>query len=215
MFELCHCTEFFCLYDSRYFGISFFLLSFPSLIFHMPGTVSAPSPIKDARNTTLYCYTGPELLPSVKSILNDNTIAEDMLSPLSRVTLQVCFLYHCRIREVLNAKVSDVIHPDRVVLHGIKHSRSYVIYLPGLSSQLSTLTDAPGSTPLFPISYIKLYRDAVRVGIRFVTKGSKNSKRLHSSRYSFCQSLEVAVGDSVLSDLMRHKSPKSLQFYKS
>lgn len=181
----------------------------------MNGTSSVTSALIKARNTTLYCYTDPHILPSVKSLLGDYSIAEELLSPLSRVTLQVCFLYHCRIREVLNATLGDVVHPDRVVFHGVKRSLSYIVYLPGLSKQVSQIVDVDKGIPIFPITYIKLYRDAVRAGIRFRPKGSKNFKRLHSSRYTFCQSLEVDVPDSEMSGLMRHKSLKSVEFYKS
>lgn len=163
----------------------------------------------------MYCYTDHNILPSVKSLLNDQTIAEELLSPLSRVTMQVCFLYHCRINEVLNATISDVVHPDRVVLYGLKHSNSYIIYLPGLSSQISKAEITSDTVPLFPVSYIKLYRDAVRVGVRFITEGGKNSKRLHASRYVFCKSIKVGVVDKTASELMRHKSAKSLLFYQS
>lgn len=179
------------------------------------GTLSVSSSVLQARNSTLYCYRDNNILPSVKDLLEDRNIKEELLSPLSRVTLQVCFLYHCRIREVLNAKFSDVVHPDRVVLHGIKRSNSYIIYLPGLTEQIASIEAPNSKVPLFPISYIKLYRDAVRVGIRFDTKGGKNIKRLHASRFSFCKSVQVSVPDSELSELMRHKSASSLSFYKS
>lgn len=175
---------------------------------------SVPTPLNRACNTTLFYYTGSPVLPSVKSLLGDDSIDTNLLSPLSRVTLQVCFLYHCRIRELLNAVVGDVVHPDRVVLHGVKKSLSYVIFLPGLSSQLSYSPGARDFCQLFPISYIKLYRDSVRAGIRLLLDKSKYSRRLHSSRYQLCKSLDHSVSDAELSSILRHKSRSSILYYK-
>lgn len=178
-------------------------------------TISVPSPLLQARNTTLYCYTDDNLFPSIKSLLGDSSISEELLSPLSRVTFQVCFLYHCRIQEVLNVCLSDIVHPDRVVVRGIKRSGSYIIYLPGISGQVAAVEGNHKKIPVFPVTYIKLYRDAVRVGIHFRTKNGKNIKRLHASRFALCQSIPVDVSDSELSSIMRHKSLSSLRFYKS
>lgn len=180
----------------------------------MVRTHSGISPLDGARNTTLYCYRAPADFPSITSILNAPDVREEQLSPTSRVTMQVCFLYHCRIREILNAQSTDIVHPDRVVLHGLKRSNSYVIYLPGLSAQVQAVAANGSPFSLFPISYAKLYRDAVRVGIRHIHKDGKNCKRLHSARYAFVASVSRLVLDSEKPGLMRHRSNKSISYYQ-
>lgn len=177
--------------------------------------ISVPSPLSQERNTTLFCYIPPVSFPSVKDILNKHDIQEDQLSPLSRATMRVCFLYYCRIRELLNATIGDVVSPDRVVLHGLKHSNSYVIYLPGLSAQILRSDCTDKSIVLFPISYMKLYRDAVRVGAYLFHDGGKNKKRLHAARYAFCAAASLLVMDSEFPALLRHKSSKSYLSYTS
>jgi len=177
-------------------------------------TVSAPSSLLPARNTTLYYYQTPTVVPSIKSILGDQSIAEELLSPLCRSTIQVCFLFNCRIQEVLNARICDIVHPDRVVFHGLKRSSSYIVYLPGLSDQVSQWPDAVAETVIFPITYLKLYRAACRAGISHFIKGGANRRRLHSSRYLLAKKLVNQVDDKDMSDILRHRSASSLSYYQ-
>lgn len=174
---------------------------------------SVPSPLHRACNTTLFCYTPPNSFPPVNVILGDSTIADYLLSPLSRVTMQVCFLYFCRVQELLNAVAGDIVDPDRLVCHGLKRSHSYVVYLPGLSEQIykSGITDP--STVLFPTTYIKLYRDAVRIGISYHVSGSVNNRILHCARYIFSKQSLKSVRGSELAGVLRHRSLKNYLYY--
>lgn len=174
---------------------------------------SAPSPLRQACNTTLFYYTGHSSLPSVKCLLGCASINDQLLSPLSRVTMQICFLYFCRIVEVLNATINDIIEPDRVVLHGVKRSLSYVVYMPGISQQVQQAALDDQSLFLFPISYIKLYRDAVRIGINTRIKASSNSRRLHCARYIFSQKSLKSIDGNELADVLRHRSASSYLNY--
>lgn len=127
--------------------------------------------------------------------------------------MQVCFLYFSRIVEVLNAKLSDIIQPDRVILHGAKRSNSYVVYLPGLSKQVLQAKVVNKQAPLFPIPYIKLYRDAVRIGISVRVKDSSNNRRLHCARYVFSKQSLKSINGSELGQVLRHRSNKNYSSY--
>jgi len=198
---------------SRMKVFSFFHLLDRNLMHSFLPTHSIPSPLPGACNSTLFYYSPDIKFPSVKSLIGNPAITEELLSPLSRATMQVCFLYYCRIKEVLCATVSDIIKPDRVVLHGAKHSNSYVVYLPGLSSQISKAVACCPETPLFPISYIKLYRDALRIGINVRVKDSSNSRRLHSARYIFSKQSLKSINGSELGQVLRHRSNKNYLSY--
>lgn len=176
-------------------------------------TSSVLSPLPSACKTTLFNYTPPYPLPSIRSLLCMPAVQEQLLSPKSRVTLQICFLYYCRASELLHVSDQDVLHPDRVVLRGVKHSNCYVIYLPGLSAQLNSIGSSDGPFRLFQTSYIKLYRDAVRVGINYHQPGCSNVKRLHSSRYVFSKQAINIVKNEDMPALLRHKSNTNYQFY--
>lgn len=176
-------------------------------------TLSGCSPLHPTCNSTSFYYAGHSQLPSIQSLLDSSNVNEQLLSPLCRVTMQVCFLYYCRIQEVLNATIADIIEPDRVVLHGAKRSYSYVIYLPGLSQQVAQAAAPGASLPLFPISYIKLYRNAIRAGINTRVADSKNSRRLHAARYVFSRKSINAINGSELAGVLRHRSESSYLNY--
>jgi hypothetical protein len=176
-------------------------------------TNSVPSPVYRARYTTSFNYHPPMQLPSIKSLLDDCNIKDELLSPLSRVTMQVCFIYYCRIRELLNAQVKDAVDPDRVILHGLKKSNSYMIYLPGLSAQLLKCNDVEPNTCLFPVSYLKLYRDALKIGINKKVTGKQHTKRLHAARYVFAAKSRNIANNSELTSLLRHRDSRNYLFY--
>lgn len=179
----------------------------------LQATRSGTSPLDPACNTTMFYYAAGHLLPGLDLLLDSPSVNADLLSPLSRSTMQVCFLYFCRISEVLNATIADIIHPDRVVLHGAKRSNSYVVYLPCLSEQVSRFTFKSEKVPLFPISYIKLYRDALRIGINVRVKDSVNSRRLHCARYIFSKKSLKSINGSELAGVLRHKSLSNYSSY--
>lgn len=174
---------------------------------------SAPSPLHRARNTALYCYRPPYALPPISDLLDSPSIHDNLIQPNRRSCLQICFLYFCRITEVLTILSSDIIHPDRAVCHGAKGSNSYVIFLPGLSASVAAFNQSDTPFRLFPFTYIQLYRDCVRAGIQFSVSGSVNNRRLHSARYVFAQIGVDKMSDATLSQCLRHRSLTSLQYY--
>jgi len=174
---------------------------------------STPTPLDHACNTTLFYYTPNPGLPPIKDLLHDCSIRDDLLSPYVRGILQVCFLYHCRVSELLLVSFSDIIHPDRVICTGLKRSNSYVIYLPGLSAQIDTCNIIHESDKLFQATYSNLYRSCLRAGIRLDTHDSKTTKRLHVARFLFCKDAIKITDEANVSQCMRHRALSSLQYY--
>jgi len=179
----------------------------------MSGTHSVPSSILRAGNSTLYYYRAPNLLPSIGDILNDHNVNESVMHPIARAACVICFLYLCRIAEVLSLCASDVIAPDRCLCRGSKRGHSYIVYLPDLSSQLKKEGLVGSSTLLFPISYSQCYRSLVRAGVRYCRSGFSNSSRSHIARYSVRHLAGQGVPPETLTDLLHHKSKKSILYY--
>lgn len=176
-------------------------------------TCSAPSPLDRVRNTTLYCYRPDPQFPPVKILLNDISINESLMHPIARLVCQLCCLYFCRINEVLSLTIANIIHPDRVLCPGSKRGSAYILYLPGLSDQVSLLNFPESSLPLFPISYIKCYRNFIRAGIVSRKEGRKNFIRCHVGRYKVAELRQKGFELSALSDVLHHKSKSSLSYY--
>lgn len=177
-------------------------------------THSESAPFNRARNTTLYFYRGNTILPDIKDILDRRDIHINLLPLICQVPIQVCLLYYCRIQELLNTTISDVLYPDRVLLKGLKKSSDYIIYLPDLSRQIDQWEHKNNMTMLFPVSYNKLYRSIVRAGIGKKINGSSNKKRLHIGRYDIINKLTGRVTDLNASSILRHRSRSSLQYYQ-
>ena len=176
-------------------------------------TVSVPSPLPGARKTTMYCYSLPVNFPTVSSIIGNPDINESAMHPIARTVCRISLLYLCRITEVLSLTVSNVFAPDRVVCPGSKRGRAYMMYFPGVSQALIDNKVTDKDTLLFPITYHKCYMSYLKAGVRYLKPGSQNTSRTHSGRYAVRNLVDKFDNLSILSDLLHHKSSKSLFYY--
>lgn len=176
-------------------------------------SLSGSTALLQACNTTSYYYRANNSLPSLARILNRRDLHDGLLSPICRTTIQVCLLYYCRIQELLNATVADVIEPDRVLIRGLKKSLDYIIFLPGLSHQIEQWKNKKNFTKLFPVTYMKLYRSILVANLGSQKIKKKNTKRLHQARYDLVADLIGRTGETNISAILRHRSRSSLQYY--
>lgn len=179
----------------------------------MPGTLSVVSSLNRARNTTSYCYQGHSSLPTIQLLLNNCAIQEGMLPPAIRAILQVCFLYNCRISELLSCYSNHVIHPDRLLCLGKKRSGSYIIFLPGLSHSMMGENKKSIPYQLFPITYKKLWTWCVRVHIIQKKRSGLNNNVTHVSRFKIAEEIINKFSEPVASDILRHRSLNSISYY--
>lgn len=174
---------------------------------------SATRPLHCARNTASYYYDAKTHLPDLNCFTWNIPITISGLSPIGYSTLLVCVTYMSRIGEILSLKVKNVIHPDRAICYGSKRSNGYVLLLPGLSKQIEKWIYRTAETPLFPISYSRLYRECVRSGIFFNDGGSGNIPKLHAHRYLFARKEIDAIGAQGVKTGLHHKSITSQSYY--
>lgn len=211
--ELCRSSSDRIDYDSWIIGI-FYL--YPWKMLFMVGFVgrhSVPSGVLKACNTTSYYYTDHNVLPDLNQLLGRSDTHENLLSPLCKVAIKVCLLYYCRIQELLNVTVSDLVNPDRALLKGLKGSSDYIIYLPGLTKQISAWENKRNNTKLFPVSYVNLYRSMLRAVPGSPKIKQRNTKRLHQSRYQIVADLIGRTSEANVSAILRHRSGFSLSYY--
>lgn len=176
-------------------------------------TVLAASPLHGACNTTLF-YTAPHgSFPSIKSILNNSSVHDELLPNRVRTVFSISFLYCCRIGELLDCTLGDHISPDRLVCKGKKGSNSYIIYLPGFSNFVSNIVNPSINYRVFPFSYGYLYRWACKIGIPVRLSGRNNSAVLHLSRYVFSHKCEDRLLSSVIGECLRHRGRESVNYY--
>jgi hypothetical protein len=135
------------------------------------------------------------------------------MHPVCRVVVQISLLYFCRVSEVLSLTTKSVVNPDRALCVGAKRSHSYIIYLPGLSKQVSNVKNQGAPVLLFPVSYIKCYRSCIRAGLRLDLPGAANKKVTHAGRYLVKELASAGFTDRQLSDVLHHRSSSSLSYY--
>jgi len=174
-------------------------------------TNSVSTPLYPVGNSTLYSYITPVYFPSIQRILNNAIVAENLLCPVYRSVLQVCFLYNARISEILNLTISSVLSADRVYCAGSKRSHGYIIYLPTIGEQISENGLVSASQKLFSPTYMQLYRAAVKVGLRIEVGENQNKKRLHASRYSIASEVSKKTITADLTGILHHRSSSSQQ----
>ena len=152
-------------------------------------------------------------MPSVSSLLGDKGNIDTFLPPRVRSVLQVSFCYLARISEILNITKNDVLTLNRVFCRGLKGSSGFLIFLPGLDSQLAALGEVPDNFKLFSVTYSQCYRSCLRSGIRFNLPASVNTPRTHSIRYQFARSVASRLSSIDLQDLLHHRNINSQLYY--
>jgi hypothetical protein len=176
-------------------------------------TSSVPTPLQSVCNSTKYYYNSNAIFPDINCFTWNTPIAEELLSPIVKSALKVCLTYMSRIGEILTLTVAHICQPDRVISYGSKRSNGYLLYLPGLSSQVEKWTDCTDKTPLFPVSYIKVYRECVKSGILLNDGEGGNNKRAHAHRYLFAREEVDKIGAAGVKIALHHKSIKSQGAY--
>jgi integrase len=176
-------------------------------------TFSAPAPLVYAGNNTLYCYTLPDTFPSLTALVDADPNLESQMNRLHRDILRVVYSYAARINEILRLTTNDIVREDTVLVTAEKGSRSYIILLPGLGDQIRVLGSPGGAVLLFPAKYIQVYRSARKCGLGLSLEGHRNRSVTHRARYDTARIVANKKGTSVASDVMRHRSASTIQYY--
>lgn len=176
--------------------------------------LATPSGDSACKNTSFY-YRLPAGFPSIQSILNMPGVHTELLCRLSVSALSVAFLFSMRIGELLSVTVSDYLSPDRIIVAPLKKSNPYVIFLPGLGRQLACSDPLRVDQPLWPSTYMRLYRDCIRAGIRLDSPLSGNDRVLHCSRYLFARQVDKLKKSYDVTTLLRHRNPNNYLTYKN
>lgn len=174
---------------------------------------SVSSPLHRVCNTTTYYLLPRGCFPSVKALLDNRSIHDDVLPRRVATVFQIAFLYCCRISELLDSRHCDVVPPDRLVCKGKKGSNSYIIYLPGLSQFIYDNGFLNSTDSLFPFKYAYLYRWAVRIGIPVRLDKRNNNAVLHLSRYVFSNKCIDRQPSSAIGECLRHRSKDTINYY--
>jgi integrase len=176
-------------------------------------TRSAPSPLLATVNSPLESYHSQYSFPSLEGSLGVPPGTVLSLSPVHRTIMSICFAYGARISEVLNLRVSDRIGADVVLVRGAKGSRSYCIYLPGLDRWLTSLHCKDLPEHIFHVKYHSLWSALTRSGVGRFCVHKKNSRVTHTARYKMATNVFNRLGSIGVTDVLKHRSPRSSSYY--
>lgn len=177
------------------------------------GNLSVPPPLHHVRNTTLFYYEINSILPTVQNLFPGSCARESNCCRAMLTCLKICAIYNMRITELLSVTSANVLPGCRVLCQGLKKSHSYIIFLPRLNTFMSDQNFIKKHYKLFPYTYMQCYRSSKSVGIQFSQNGNLNSSVTHSSRYSVASIVSENFGEITASNVLRHKSKSTINYY--
>jgi hypothetical protein len=173
---------------------------------------SAINPLHPVWKSTLFYYSPCLPIDAIASSLSVDTGRIMQISRPCVAALYVIISNGIRASEYLNATAEQVLPADRLVCFGAKRSGSFILHLPGLSSQIEPFRLASPGIGVSGVSYRQLYRACCKVGIALLVDGHRNLARTHAGRYRLVQQV-LRYGTRVASDVLHHRSGASLSYY--
>jgi integrase len=172
-----------------------------------------PCPLDPTCNPIAIYTPPPGCFPSLQDLSGGLNVITASLSPEVYTIMQICFVYFARIAEILDIVVGDILPADRVIIHGHKKSRSYIIFLPQIYSQFAPYLTSNPTTPIFYPSYSMVYRQCIRSGIVAHPSAKSNRSVTHLARYIVATSASYTLDIGTVQDIMRHRSASSTRHY--
>jgi len=176
-------------------------------------TCSASSPFQLYRKSTQNYYTiAYGSFPDLGEFGIKDRLVGDCRRPI-RDLLRIALVYNSRISELLNTTYGDIIVGSRLIVHGTKHSRDYIIYLPGLSAYRQQCGGVDASQKIWDISYKQAWTQIKKHFSFPLVRGRKNDSVYHIGRYLVVQAIEQQGLEVNLQDILRHNSSRSQSYY--
>jgi len=175
--------------------------------------LSVHSPIVSDGKTALFYYDCHDLLPPLEFLVKTPLRATNLLNKYVLSFLQLLFIYAGRCSEFLNICSSDVLAGDRVLVRGLKHSSSYIVYLPRIYVHCFGVPRKFHPFKIFPFSYHKIYLACKKIGIVLPRSEEGNDIVTHIARYDVAQQVENFSDDFTAGQVLRHRSADSIKYY--
>jgi site-specific recombinase XerD len=169
-------------------------------------------PIRSAQSVRM-CVPGTTGKLLSERIL-DRVMADTTLGIRIKSMIELQFTYGLRVSEVLQIKYSDLLEMNRIRIKSLKGSTPRIIVFKDSFNYLS-FCRTNGCNPFEGISRFTVYRIYKKIGIVYQNPASANLSITHAPRHIVAH--EIRKEDSTnayTSDFLRHKSEKSLEYYK-
>lgn len=119
----------------------------------------------------------------------------------------------CRISEVLRLRNGQVQPNGLAWVAGSKGSRGRLLFLGLCPEDARQIANSPAKAPLFPVSYIQVWRACVKYGFASKIQGHKHLAVTHAGRYKLAQTIASNASEELAGEVLGHKSKNTIQYY--
>jgi len=176
-------------------------------------TSSDTSPTLRPRETSQHYYARYWQFEPLSVLLSQPNIPEFRLPAAMRTLLRVTFTYGCRISEILQLTVADILPGDLLFVNCLKGGSNYVIRLPGVAEDVNAQPKAQSQHAIFNYGYARCYLCCCSLGIGHLYEGRKNHSRLHLARHRLAASVISYKSKVAAGDVLHHRSRRSINHY--
>jgi hypothetical protein len=180
---------------------------------HRHQHLSGPSPLIVASKSPRVYLDPHQALPPLPALFPGIIAGNQVPPPAVLVALKVLAVYHLRAGELLGLSSAALFHPDRALVEGLKGSRSFIIWLPGLSQAFQDIPPEEEPVRLFPFTHFRLWSWARKLGIHHLKPLRSHALVTHIFRHQMAQAVNDRFGAKSASDALRHRSSRSLHHY--
>lgn len=119
----------------------------------------------------------------------------------------------CRISEVLRLRNGQVQPNGLAWVEGSKGSRGRLLYLGLCPEEAQQVANSPAKLPVFPVSYIQVWRACIKYGFASKIQGHKHLAVTHAGRYRLAQEIAKGSTEELAGEVLGHKSKNTIQYY--
>jgi integrase len=173
---------------------------------------SETTPVDEARESLLNYYDPGVTIDQVSQVLEVPVSRLNLINRRCAMALYVIFVNAMRSTEYLTATAADILGGDRLVIHGAKGSRSYIIQAPGIGAQFAPAEFPYPARFVSGTTYRQLWAACVKIGLGDIVRSRENHARTHAARYRLAASL-CKEKLPTIADALRHRSQRSTTHY--
>lgn len=118
-----------------------------------------------------------------------------------------------RIADVLNARWSDVLKGDRLLIRASKHGSASICPLRNVSKVLLSIPPSDRFKPIFSCTYSQVYSYMSKSGYRTQPAGHKNASVTHTPRRLMAVAAYDIAGATAAGQVLNHVSKRTIDYY--
>lgn len=174
---------------------------------------SVSPPLRFVRKSSVDYFALGSRLGDASIILGVPPEAAAAMNPECRAALLLCVSNGMRIGEVLSLRFRDCVAQGIYAAKASKGGRAFLVAVPITAEEQARQAATDPARLIFTCTYQQVYRAAIKAGARVHFAGRLNASVTHTGRYRIAQKLEEQGDLFKVSDVLRHKNPRTKAYY--